>query len=125
MASPSSPYHKLANPSSWVRNALGILRRESLIIVFMSGQHDIRTKIIQCLPEWLHATVATMYRTRTKAWMMPVCQCAGDSMCSKILSKPLLLCRARIHRDVAIQRDDVPVTQVITVITFSKLTCCR
>src|SRR5919109_4142720 len=54
---------------------------------------------------------------------MPVCQRTSNRMRCQVCPKPLFLRRASLNRDNAVQYDDVPGTQVVTVIALPEFTC--
>src|SRR5688572_12738630 len=81
----------------------------------MSHQHNLRTVVVERLPEWAGAGAAPMV-PGAKARVMHVGEGAGRGMGGEVAAQPLLLGRAGTHADVAVEHDDVPGPEVVAVV---------
>jgi hypothetical protein len=60
---------ELPYPVAHVKLPCRVLRRKTLVGVNMSGEDNVRTKVVERLPNWLHESVTA---ARAEAWLMPV-----------------------------------------------------
>lgn len=54
MARASCAYHKLADAVHRIEVTVGVLWRKALVIVLVTGKHNVGAKIIERLPDRLH-----------------------------------------------------------------------
>ena len=109
---------ELADPLGRICDAGGRLRGEALVVVVVSDDHDLRSGVVQVLPQRLRLDVGP-FVAGTEERMMPVGKRATLRVAGEIRPQPLLLRRADVHRDVAVQRHDMPVAQVVAVVAFA------
>src|SRR5262245_58467245 len=108
-------HHEFPDSLDLVQLPVRGLRREALVVVIMSYDHDLRPRVVEVLPERDRLSRAAV-RSRAEPWMVPVGQRASRGVRRQIRSQPRLLCGARAHVDVAVERDDVPLADVVAVV---------
>ena len=103
-----------------ISGAVGVLRPESLVVVLVSAEDDIRAVVGQRLPDRLHEGLVAVRRAGAEPRMVPVRQRAGGGVGGKIRAQPGLLRRsgaaAADGRAVAVERDDVPRADLVAVV---------
>src|SRR5213080_1328477 len=53
--------------------------------------------------------------------MVPVREGAAEGMRGEVSPEPLLLSRASVHRDVAVERHDVPRAEIVAVVPLGRI----
>src|SRR5689334_19498311 len=84
--------------------------------MIVADDDDFRAGRVECLPQWSCGAVISV-RTRTEEWMVPVRERTPRSAIRQFIAQPLTLGRVRVHRDIAVQRKDLPVAFAIGVVT--------
>src|SRR3990170_1442040 len=101
---------------------VGILRGDPLVAVVVPVQHDIRTRLVERLPERFRPRAVAM-PARGEAGMVPVGKRARRRMGGKIVPQPPLLGRALVAAAdliaVRVEGDDVPVADVEAVVALA------
>src|SRR5688572_25627581 len=77
-----------------VEIALSVLRCETLVVVVMTREHDVRPGIIKRLPDRPHGWCVAVL-ARAKERVVPVGQRADCRVCGQVSTQPLLLWGAR------------------------------
>src|SRR5206468_4108750 len=109
-----------------VGDAGGRLRRETLVTVLVTVDHNVCAGLIQGVPQRPDAGIVAVLRARRKARMVPDGDCASPVVArSEIGAQPLLLLRSGIHLNVAVEHDDMPVTGVEGVIASRRAARAR
>src|SRR6185436_15210771 len=102
-----------------VAGAVGTLRREPLVRPIVRVDDDFGLEIIQRVPGRLHRVVDAVGRGEPR--MVEDGNRATLASRREIVAQPLLLRRADRHREIAVQENDVPETEVDTVIALVAL----
>src|SRR6266545_7454502 len=89
----------------------------------MSGNNYVRSGFVERLPYPIHLT-AVAGESRAKARKMPVGERATSAVDGKVCAEPLLLQGARVHGRAAVQNDNVPRPQLVTVVPLRRVSCC-
>src|SRR3989442_12838313 len=119
--SPSRAAHELANPTSQAGGPAGRLGGDPLVVVRVSGAHDLRAGVVQRLPQRLGLRHAAVRAAGAEPRVMPVREGAALGMRGEDSPKPLLLGRARAHGAVAVEGFDVPVAEIVAAVTLGGL----
>src|SRR5215210_1092019 len=116
-------HNELADPLGRVRLPARVLRGEAFVVVVMTVQHHVRTRLVESIPEGGHRGMVAM-NAGTEAWMVPVGKRACVRVGGKIFPKPLLLrgsggAASRHRRTVRVQRDHMPASQIVGVVALA------
>jgi hypothetical protein len=71
--------------------ALRGLRRKPFVVVLVARNHDIRTGVVEDLPDVLHVRIAAMMRAGAEARMMPIGERAKRAVRRELGAQPGLL----------------------------------
>src|SRR5439155_7356022 len=113
------PDYEFPNPVRRVRGAVGRLGREALVVVFVPGENDVGTVIVQRLPQRLRYGRAQMRGPGAEPRDVPVGEGARRRVRREVGAEPLLLGRACAHVDLGIQRHDVPAAEIVAVVALA------
>src|SRR5437667_2071932 len=112
--------HELPNPSSRIGRARGRLRRESLVVVLVPGDHDVGPGVVQRLPQRLRRRQAAVLRPRAEPRMVPVGDGALLGAGREVLAQPRFLRRAGTHGGVAVPGDEVACPEAIAAVALPR-----
>src|SRR6478752_146708 len=101
--------------------AVGILRREPLVVVVVPVDDDVDAAVVERVPDVQHVRRLAQVlpvRARAEHRDVPVGQHARRVMRRQVVLQPLHLLRPAAGVDRAIQRDDVPGPEVVAVIAL-------
>src|SRR3989454_11281411 len=94
------------------------LRGEPLVVVVVPDDDQLRPGVVQVLPQRRHLGVSPLVAGAEER-VVPVGDRAPLGALGEIGLEPYLLRRAHVHRDVAVQRDDVPGAQIVAVVALA------
>ena len=110
--------HELADAVLRIGLAGRVLRRETLVVVVVPRQHDVRSGGVEGPPERVEGGVVAV-RPRGEAGVMPVGERAGPGVGGEVVGQPAELRRARAAAAdvgaVGVEDDDVPGAEVVAV----------
>src|SRR5450755_1965852 len=111
--------HKFADAPLGVGFAVGILESESLVVVVVSTNDDVGIRVVESLPKRFEFGIVAVLGAGAEQRLVKISQSAGGRMRGEICAEPFFFARTGITaadlRALAIQDDDVPVAQLITV----------
>src|SRR5690606_3453026 len=111
--------HELADAVG-VGVAVGVLRREALVVVVVAGEREVDARLVSHPPELAQVAVAAV-RPGAEAGMVPVRDGAGRGVRGEVGREPRELLGAGLDVDLAVQRDDVPGAEVVAVVSLARL----
>src|SRR5438876_8698732 len=113
-------YDKFANAMLRISFSVWILEREAFVIMIVAVNYDVCAGMIQKLPKWLDLNVIAMGQAGTEQRLVKIGQRASGHTIRQVLLQPLPLLGGSgtsAHRSaLAVQRDDVPLSEIVTVI---------
>src|SRR5437764_550123 len=118
---PTRAHHELSKAPGRVRDAGGGLWCEPLVVMVMPGDPKLRTGVVEILPHCLHRRVRPVV-AGAESGPVHVGHGARLRAGGEIRLEPGLLCRARAGADLTVQRDDVPITEIVAVPTPAPVT---
>src|SRR5712692_7298190 len=121
----SSAHDELSNAEIGIGVAVRRLWSEALVFVVMARDDNFGAALIERPPHGKRVAGAAMVCSRAKPGVMPVRQRADLGRGGEVRPEPLLLRRARGHGEIAVQCDDVPGTEVVTVPPRGRITSRR
>src|SRR5579863_985586 len=117
--------NEFPNASLRIGFSIGIFRSKSLVVVIVSVDDYICVRGIQRIPQRFHLRVVAVLSARTEQRLVKICQRAGHVVLRQILPEPLPLRGRRITASnltaLAVQNNDVPRTQIVTVIALLRV----
>src|SRR5260370_21580979 len=103
---------ELTDAAGRVGNSVRVLRSETLVVVIVAVQYNVRAGRVKIIPEILHFRAVAVFIAGTETRHMPKRQRAVGPVLLEVLSQPLFLPRAFAAaadlRALARQLDDVP-----------------
>src|SRR6266851_2119457 len=103
-----------------------ILGREALIVVIVATNDHICTRVVEHLPQCLHLRIIPVRQARTKQRFMKISEGTSSRMLCEILLQPFPLHGRFITAPnlgaFAVQRNDVPLPEIVTVIRLRRIT---
>ena len=126
MTPAAGAYDKFSDATRVVGNTARILGRESLVDVLVTVQDHIGVVLVERVPQRCDVKVVPVIRSGVEARVMPVGERACFRTRREIGSQPLLLRRpgrAQYYpaTEIRVENDDVPVAQIVTVITLRRI----
>src|SRR6267154_1708209 len=116
----AASYNEFANAVFGIRLSVRVLRCKALVIVIMAIDHNVGAGVVQNVPKRLNLGIGAVRQARTEKRLVKVSQCAASGMLLQVCLHPFGL--RRVHTapahftTLAIQRKDVPLPEVITVV---------
>ncbi len=125
MAPPARAHHELTNTAPRIRHPIRILQGETLIVMPVTTEHDIRPSLVERHPEIPQARFTT---AGTEHWFMEDRQGTRPRIRSQVSLQPLSLrgsgTAAANLGTIAVEDNDVPAANVIAVIPLAGITRC-
>src|SRR5437870_5803731 len=119
VAAPPSADDELPDTSHRVGPSVRVLRREALVVVIMTNEHDVGSRRVQLTPEAVGQLLVAV-AAGAESGVVPVGERAlGAVSCQVGLEPPALRAREIATSDrptVRVQRDEMPRTDVIAVV---------
>src|SRR5689334_9088417 len=82
---------------------------------------DLRSGVVERLKHTCGLGAAAVIRARAETRMVPVGDRAPLRARGEVRSQPRFLSRSRAHADVRVERDNVPVTEIVAVVSHARL----
>ena len=101
-----------------VEHGSRVLRREALIAVLVAVHHDLRAVRVQGVPQRLIPRVTGDVDAGDEPGLVPIGERAAPAVEREVAAQPLHLGRAWRDVELAVDGDDVPIAEVVAVITF-------
>ena len=95
-----------------------IHRREAFVVVLVTVQHDVDTRVVQRVPCVRHRRDTGCVLTGAEPRVMPHRRRAHGRVRREVAAQPRELFRTGRHVDVAVEHDDVPARLVVAVPTL-------
>jgi len=108
-------HHKFANSMDVVGLSPVVLRGEAFVVMIMAVEHDVGTRRFQRLPEFAHFRIAAV-PAGTEERVVPISQRAARGRLCEICLQPSQFGLTGFRREVAIQRQEMPLADIKTVI---------
>ena len=93
-------------------------RREAFVVVLVTVQHDVDTRVVQRVPRVRHRRDTGCVLAGAEPWVMPHRRRAHGRVRGEVAAQPRELFRVGRHVDVAVEHDDVPARLVVAVPTL-------
>src|SRR5512143_2188449 len=120
VAASPGPHHELTDSSRRIGGPRWRLLGEALVVVVVSRDGDFGPIVVQRLPQGLRLAVAAVLRAAAEPRFVPIGQRALLGVGRQVGTQPRLLRRAGAHVHLAVQRNDVPVAQIVAVVAPSR-----
>src|SRR6266513_192242 len=124
LAVPAGAHDELADAALRVPLAVGRLGREALVKMLVSVEYDLRVSLVERLPQRPQIHLAAVV-SRAEPGVMPHREGAGDPVRGEGGAQPLLLRGPGGDVIGAVQHDDMPGAELVTVVTPAKRPGCR
>jgi len=119
--------YELANAMLGVRFTARVLRCKTLVVMIVSVDDQIRTRVIERVPQRFHQEIVSVSAAGTEQGLVKICEGAARRMLSQILPQPHSLWRGRVaatHMStLAVQGEDVPGSKIVAVVPLLGISC--
>src|SRR5207249_128173 len=114
-------HDELTHAVGLVEHGAWVLRRESLVAVFVAVHDYLGAVLVQRIPQRLICRVAGDDGAGDEARSVPVSEGAELGVGREVGAQPLHLRRTRRDVDLAVDGEDVPGAQVVAVVPFRRI----
>ena len=107
---------ELTDAADGIEPAVGVLRGEALVVVIVSGDHDIDAKLVERPPHLPHLALVAV-EAGAEEWLVEIRQFALGLIRGQLVAQPGHLRRTGVSANFAVQGEHAPGAEGVAVVT--------